>query len=171
MTGFAFSSVANISSDHDFEWPLPAACITSLCNRTHTEFGKPHEIHGPLCALKIFQWCVGLYVVGVKVALLLTVGQSIYLGVELHLTLMTCYLLTIWQLRSCPIRAPSLTRGQVCLLSIIVSSLCQYVQRVFYNLAYFTWSCVIHYIQGLCQSRLGTADYALLIVAKATMAI
>jgi hypothetical protein len=47
----------------------------------------------------------------------LTVGRSVCLGVEYHLGLMTRYLLTVWQLRSCPIRTPSLTRGRVSLLS------------------------------------------------------
>jgi hypothetical protein len=84
-----------------------------------------------------------------------------------HLGLMTRCLLTVLQLRSCSSGVPSLTIGQVCLLSVIVSNLCQYVQG-FYDSTCFTWSCIIHYIQGLCQSRLGTADYALLIVAEAT---
>jgi hypothetical protein len=66
--------------------------------------------------------------VTVRVTLLLTVGQSVCLGVEPHLRLMTRCLLTVWQLRSCPISAPSLTRGRACLLS--VWSLCQYIQEV-----------------------------------------
>jgi hypothetical protein len=60
----------------------------------------------------------------VKVTLRPTAGQSVCLGVEPRL-------LTVRQLWSCPIRAPSLTRGRVCLLSVIVSSLCQCVHEVF----------------------------------------
>jgi hypothetical protein len=54
--------------------------------------------------------------VKVKVTLRLTVSQSVSLGVETHLGLMTRYIrITIWQLRSCFCGAPSLTRGLVCL--------------------------------------------------------
>jgi hypothetical protein len=56
-----------------------------------------------------------------KVTLRLTVSQSVSLGVEPHLGLMTRYLaITILQLRSCFCGAPSLTRGRVCLLYMLL---------------------------------------------------
>jgi hypothetical protein len=57
----------------------------------------------------------------VKVTLRLTVSLSVSLGVEPHLGLMTRYLaITIWQLRSCFCGAPSLARGRVCLLYMLL---------------------------------------------------
>jgi hypothetical protein len=57
----------------------------------------------------------------VKVTLRLTVSQSVSLGVEPRLGLMTRYLaITIWQLRSWFCGAPSLTRGRVCLLYMLL---------------------------------------------------
>jgi hypothetical protein len=65
--------------------------------------------------------CYEIYRSEVRVTLQLTVGQSVCLGVEPRLGLMTrC--LTVWQLRSCPIQAPSLTRGWVCRLSVSLRS-------------------------------------------------
>jgi hypothetical protein len=56
-----------------------------------------------------------------KVTLRLTVSQSVSLGIEPHLGLMTRYLaITIWQLWSCFCGAPSLTRGRVCLLYMLL---------------------------------------------------
>jgi hypothetical protein len=83
----------------------------------------------------------------VRVTLWLMVSHSVCLGVEPHLGLMTTYLLTVWQLQTCPIQAPCLSRGQVCLVShnltpclsrgqvCLVShnlSLCQYVHTHIY---------------------------------------
>jgi hypothetical protein len=59
--------------------------------------------------------------VKIKVILRLTVSQSANLGVEPHLGLMTRYLLLFWQLRSCFRGAPSLTRGRVCLLYMLLA--------------------------------------------------
>jgi hypothetical protein len=56
----------------------------------------------------------------VKVSLRLMVSQSVSLGVEPHLQLMTTYLL-LWQLWSCSSGAPSLTRGRVCLLYMLLT--------------------------------------------------
>jgi hypothetical protein len=42
------------------------------------------------------------------------VSRSVCLGVEPHLGPMTRCVLTVWQLLSCPVRAPSLRRGRVC---------------------------------------------------------
>jgi hypothetical protein len=63
--------------------------------------------------------CRAGYQVKVKVTLRLTVSQSVSLGVEPHLGLMTRYLaITILKLRSCFCGAPSLTRWRVCLLYV-----------------------------------------------------
>jgi hypothetical protein len=63
----------------------------------------------------------GLECLEVKVTLRLTVSQSVSLGVEPHLGLMTRELAsTIWQLRSGFCGAPSLTRGWVCLLYMLL---------------------------------------------------
>jgi hypothetical protein len=60
--------------------------------------------------------------VKVKVTLQLTVSQSVSLGVEPHLGLMTRYLaITIWQLQSCFCGAPSLKRGRVCLFYMLLA--------------------------------------------------
>jgi hypothetical protein len=61
--------------------------------------------------------------VRVRVTLRLTVSQSVYLGVEPHSGLMTRYSFLIEKLQSCSYGAPSLTRGWVCHLSVIVSSI------------------------------------------------
>jgi hypothetical protein len=59
--------------------------------------------------------------VKVKFTLRLTVSQSVSLGVEPYLGLMARYLaITIWQLRSCFCGAPSLSRGRVCLLYMLL---------------------------------------------------
>jgi hypothetical protein len=42
---------------------------------------------------------------------------------------------------------------------------------IFFHFAYLTYAIQIHYIQALRQSRPGTADYAPLVVAKATTAV
>jgi hypothetical protein len=57
--------------------------------------------------------------VKVKVTLRLTVGQSVSLGVEPHLGHVIRYVL-VWQLRSGFCGAPSLTRGRVCLLCMLL---------------------------------------------------
>jgi hypothetical protein len=49
-----------------------------------------------------------------------TDGQSVSLGVEPHLGLMTRYFLTVWQLRSCFCGVLSLTRGYVCFLYMLL---------------------------------------------------
>jgi hypothetical protein len=56
----------------------------------------------------------------VKVTLWLTASQSVSLGLEPHLGLTTRYLL-LWQLRSCFSGEPSLTRGWVCLLCMLLA--------------------------------------------------
>jgi hypothetical protein len=55
-----------------------------------------------------------------------SVNQSRGLGVEPQLGFMI-----VWQLRSCPVRAPSLTRVWFCVLSVTVSSLYQCVHGLF----------------------------------------
>jgi hypothetical protein len=58
----------------------------------------------------------------VEVTVRLTVSQSVSLGVGPHLGLMTRYTyITNWQLRSCFCGAPSLTRGRVWLLYMLLT--------------------------------------------------
>jgi hypothetical protein len=56
--------------------------------------------------------------VRVRVTLRLMVSQSVCLGVKPLPGLITRYLFLIEKLQSCPNGAPSLTRGQVCYLSV-----------------------------------------------------
>jgi hypothetical protein len=103
--------------------------------------------------------------VKVRITLQLTINQSVCLGVKPTLGLVTRY---YYLSQGCCLVcvAPSLTRGQVCHLSV----------SVFSNLSVCTFSiyisCVWHspvmYIQyklGLFQSQHITADYALLITS------
>jgi hypothetical protein len=64
------------------------------------------------------------FLVKVKVTLRLTVGQSVRLGVEPRLGHTTRYffLFESYYL-SCPCGAPSLTRGRVCRLSVMIGSI------------------------------------------------
>jgi hypothetical protein len=79
---------------------------------------------------------------------------------------------SLWKLLSCPYGAPSLTRGRVCRLwqsvisskSVVSIYIIQYIYKKSYQI-------YVHYVRGLCQSRLGTADYALCLVATATTAV
>jgi hypothetical protein len=66
--------------------------------------------------------------------------------------LMTKCLLAVWQLLRCPLWGPCLTRGRVCLLSVIVYSLCQYVHMLF---TFFKFDmCYIYNIyKALVQAR------------------
>jgi hypothetical protein len=82
--------------------------------------------------------------VKVKVTLRLTVGQTVSLGVEPYLGLMTRYLFLfeIYGLVFCG--APSLTRGRVCLLYVYAAGPCQIslsrVRVPWYSRPYFTVS-------------------------------
>jgi hypothetical protein len=111
--------------------------------------------------------------VKVKVILRLTVSQSVCLGVVPHLGHMTRNLFIGFDFKKVAVLsmwAPSLTTGRVCRLQ--VSPLCDVFVRIIYNIftKYIKCSEVfkVQYLQGLCQSRLSTADYALLLVAFAT---
>jgi hypothetical protein len=73
--------------------------------------------------LMLFRETVAVYCenhIKVKVILRLTVSQSVSLGVEPHLGPMTRFI-TVWQLRSSFCGAPSLTRGRVCLLYMLMA--------------------------------------------------
>jgi hypothetical protein len=61
----------------------------------------------------------------VRVTSQLAVRQSICLGVEPHLGLMSKCLLTVWQLQFCPVRVHCLRRGRICFFLIL--SLYQHV--------------------------------------------
>jgi hypothetical protein len=65
--------------------------------------------------------CLQLIKVKVKVTLRLTVSQSVSLGVEPHLGLMTRYLLLFDSYGLVFVGAPSLTRGRVCLLYMLLA--------------------------------------------------
>jgi hypothetical protein len=84
---------------HDFVWLLLVASIILLYNHTriYTEVWKSYANRESVCALKTSDGA-GNFVLQaelnqVKVTLPLTVGQSVSLGVEPHLGLMTRYLL------------------------------------------------------------------------------
>jgi hypothetical protein len=78
---------------------------------------------------------------------------------------------------SCLCEATSLIRGQVCLLSVTVSNICQdCFHFLFFSFSFFflhfTWHICfmyIQYVQGLCQRRLSTADHAPSFVAYTTI--
>jgi hypothetical protein len=74
-----------------------------------------------------------------------------------------------WKLQSCPYGAPSLTRGRVSHLSVIVDSKSLSIYAVFINLQFLKSN--LQYIQGLGQSRLSTANYALFLVVFARTAV
>jgi hypothetical protein len=66
-----------------------------------------------------------------------------------------------------------MTRGWVCLVSESVSVIVNshlYIYIQFQMMAFFQYT-IIQYIQGLCQSGPGTADYTLFSVAFATTAV
>jgi hypothetical protein len=91
----------------------------------------------------------------VRVTLRLTVSQSVCLGIEPFLGLMTRYLficlevavLSIWD-------ALSDERSVSHSKSFVIIYIVQYLQVI--------KNVYVQYVQCLCQSRLGTADYALL---------
>jgi hypothetical protein len=83
--------------------------------RGSTLFIASYDMYGYAGGILTCIWGVR---VRVRVTLRLTVGQSVCLGVEPCPGLMTRCLLTLWNLRSCLISAPSLTRGRVCPLSV-----------------------------------------------------
>jgi hypothetical protein len=64
-----------------------------------------------LCSIKV----------KVKVTLRLTVSQSVSLGVEPPSGAHDQKFITVWQLRSCFCGAPSLTRGRICILYMLLA--------------------------------------------------
>jgi hypothetical protein len=104
-----------------------------------------------------------------------TDSQSVCLGVVPHLGYMTSNLFVYFNFEKVIVLsmwAPSLTRGRVCRLSVSPLSLSVYI----YIYTVYVQNIIemvlnIQYVQGLCQSRLSTADYALLHVAFATTAV
>jgi hypothetical protein len=102
--------------------------------------------------------------VRVKITLRLMVSQSVCLRVEPHLGLITRYKLLFHSYCLVLWRGPSLTRGRVCSMSESVSSTTSTVIMYKYFTFYIFDMVLIYiqYVQGLRQSGLGTADYALL---------
>jgi hypothetical protein len=98
----------------------------------------------------------------VKVTLRLTVSQSVCRGVEPNLELLTRDLF-FSKLLSCLLGALSLTRGRVCHVSV-------FAFEVYNSQSLFTFKLKIYSVKhiyntiytGLIQSRLCTADYAIL---------
>jgi hypothetical protein len=80
------------------------------------------QTHIPVGWRSETQLFTSLYVkVKVKVTLRLTVSQSVILGVELHLGLMTRYLLLFDSYGLVFVGLPSLTRGRVCLVEMLLA--------------------------------------------------
>jgi hypothetical protein len=70
--------------------------------------------------------------------------------------------------------APSLTRGRVFRMPNRVCSIlviCQYIQKYLFFICLIYKVVYMQYIQGLCQSRLSTANYVLLIVIHGITAV
>jgi hypothetical protein len=105
----------------------------------------------------------------------MTVSQSVCLGVEPRLGLMNRYLLLLDSYGHILRGAPSLTRGRVCLVPESVNSHSQlsviYIYLQFQMINIFLKDIIMQYIQGLCPSGPGTADYVLFPVAFATTAV
>jgi hypothetical protein len=78
---------------------------------------------------------------------------------------------TVRQLRVCWCGALSLTRGRVCRLPESQSAVISPLSICAIHILHVTKCMCIQYIQGLCQSRLSTADHFLSLVAPATTAI
>jgi hypothetical protein len=79
--------------------------------------------------------------------------------------------ITVWQLRACWCGALSLTRGRVCRLSESQSAVISLLSVCTIYILHVIKCMYIQHIQGLCQSRLSTADRALLLVTPATTAV
>jgi hypothetical protein len=140
---------------------------TFLCPKRFTFFSLGGNTVYPLTIL---------IQVKVKDTLQLMVSHSVCLGIEPHLGHITRCVLLFWPVLFCPCGVTSLTRRRVCYLSTIICS----SKSSVYTLKAFTYYLLlqdrtgvmyIHYIQSLFQSRLGTADYTLLIVDQATTAV
>jgi hypothetical protein len=148
-------------------WTHRCSTLIGLCAlQVATKSNFSLAAFQPLYTINLQPWLQ----VRVRVSLRLTVCHSVCLRVDPRLVLMTRCLLIALQLLSCPVQAPCLTRGRFCLLSVTVSSLCQYVHE-YIQFYMFDVILYIRYIQGLRQSRLGTAYYALLVIAQVTTPI
>jgi hypothetical protein len=74
-----------------------------------------------------------------------------------------CPKFVFWKLLFCLCGAPNLTGGRVYHLSFSVCSIYQYLHQAFTLHVCYTSEIDIQYIQSFFQSRLSTADYALLV--------
>jgi hypothetical protein len=97
-----------------------------------------------------FKWNESCIRVRVRVTLQLTVSQSVSLGVEPKLGLLTRDFFFL-KFLSCHLRAPSLTRGRVCHLLVYSQStvVSQYLHKTFTYCVTHTW-----YLQYLCWTHL-----------------
>jgi hypothetical protein len=89
-----------------------ASVLTSLLSGEYYAAEAPSLLSLPCGTQLSTDW--------VKVTLRLTVSQSVSLGVEPHLGLMTRYLLLLHSYGLVFCGAPSLTRGRVCLLNMLL---------------------------------------------------
>jgi hypothetical protein len=76
--------------------------------------------------------------------------------------------ITVRQSRTFLCGASFLTRGWVCPLPESQSAVISLLSVCTIYILHFIKDTYIHHIQGLCQSRLSTADYALFLVASST---
>jgi hypothetical protein len=151
-----FSPAVRTPSNHcTGGWVGPRARRTQRLEEKYFRLYQGSNLDRPVCSQALYgtDWAT------VRVTLRLTVSQSVSLGVEPLLGLMTRFLVlyndycSLW-----PLGAPSLTRG--CHLSeAFVLLLCRV--RIFTTLYTPYTIRYVQYVQGLCQSRLREADYAL----------
>jgi hypothetical protein len=90
---------------------------------------------------------------------------------EAHLGLNTRSLLLYDKLQACWCRTLSLTRGQVCRLPESQSAVIRLLSVCTICILQVIKCMYVQHIQGLCQSRLSTADHALSLLAPAITAV